>query len=164
MLHLSVDVAHDCEFLQLFRLLSHEVLLPLSSEVIPPSLRSLCPCQAMSVLQVKNRLCLQDMAVAFEKEGCKLDVVDPYNLARELDIDPDVPLSSVSIVSFKGTGNLQWLEKGLGLKKKDGGSPTIIVFLSSCTSWVSSRTQSLVSSCPCMFGARSCGSRTTLVA
>ena len=118
MLHLSVDVAHDCEFLQLFRLLSHEVLLPLSSEVIPPSLRSLCPCQAMSVLQVKNRLCLQDMAVAFEKEGCKLDVVDPYNLAWELDIDPDVPLSSVSIVSFKGTGNLQWLEKGLELKAR----------------------------------------------
>ena len=104
MLHLSVDVAHDCEFLQLFRLLSLEILPPLSPEVLPPSLRSLCPCQAMSVLEVQTRLCLGDMAVAFEHEGCELDVVDP-----------DVP--PVSIVSFKGTGNLQWLEKGLKLKE-----------------------------------------------
>jgi len=62
----------------------------------------------MPVIEVQMRLCLNDCGVPLEKQT--LPFVDPYNLADE----PDEPLP-VSLVSFKATGNLNWLHSGLAL-------------------------------------------------
>ena len=61
---------------------------------------------------VSRRVCFNDMAVPLVEEQ-SLPFVDPLNLASETE-----DMLSVSLVNFKATGNLQWLEKGLELKSR----------------------------------------------
>lgn len=75
------------------------------------SFGSFCPSEAMPVLEVKRRLCFNDCAVPAEEQD--LSVLDPYNLSNETDDN-----LSVSLVNFKASGNMTWLQKGLELSSR----------------------------------------------
>ena len=67
----------------------------------------------MPVIQASYRLCFQDWAVPLEET--QLPWLDPYELA-----DGFVPEGSlhVSLVNFKASGDMCWIEKGLELKAR----------------------------------------------
>lgn len=65
----------------------------------------------MPVLEVKRRLCLNDCAVPAEEQG--LSFLDPYNQSNETDEN-----LSVSLVNFKASGDMKWLQKGLKLSSR----------------------------------------------
>ena len=66
----------------------------------------------MATLCVQQRLCLNDMAIPLVA-GPPLAVTDPLGL-----LDEDLEEITVSLVSFKATGSMQWLQAGLSLPSK----------------------------------------------
>jgi len=66
----------------------------------------------MAVLDIQFRLTLNNIAVPLTKQS--MHVIDPYNLSEALDIDVEEQVE-MSLVSFKATADMIWLEKALKL-------------------------------------------------
>ena len=63
----------------------------------------------MVVLRSSWKLCLNDQVVPLERKVC--GSVDPYELMTNMDLDLEE--LEVSLVNFKGTADIAWLEKAL---------------------------------------------------
>ena len=83
----------------------------LSSLHLPPLLTVPRPSKMPPQLEVQRRVCLNEYAVPQEHDS--LPWVNPFALASD---EPD--FLDVSLVSFKATGNLIWLEKSLELPSR----------------------------------------------
>ena len=62
------------------------------------------------------RMCVGAYQVPFMQTNTTFDLVDPYNLAGELGLEDQA--HGLSILDFKGSCNIKWLEKGLQLSHR----------------------------------------------